>query len=72
VTAPSPKPHFGAYRYTPGTHSAGWCHPDAISETDMSFGWDANTIPCDRYATRRAPTKPRSPSASHRIGCHQE
>jgi FMN-dependent oxidoreductase (nitrilotriacetate monooxygenase family) len=29
--------HLGAFFFTPGSHSAGWRHPDAIPETDMSF-----------------------------------
>jgi FMN-dependent oxidoreductase (nitrilotriacetate monooxygenase family) len=29
--------HFGAFLYTPGNHSAGWRHPDAIPQTDMHF-----------------------------------
>ena len=32
-----PRLHFGAFLYTPGTHSAGWRHPDAVPSTDMSF-----------------------------------
>jgi len=28
---------LGAFLYTPGSHSAGWRHPDAVPETDMSF-----------------------------------
>ena len=28
---------LGAFFFTPGSHSAGWRHPDAIPETDMSF-----------------------------------
>jgi N-acetyl-S-(2-succino)cysteine monooxygenase len=28
---------FGAFLYTPGNHSAGWRHPDAVPETDMDF-----------------------------------
>jgi N-acetyl-S-(2-succino)cysteine monooxygenase len=31
------KLHFGAFLYTPGQHSAGWRHPDAIPQTDMHF-----------------------------------
>jgi FMN-dependent oxidoreductase (nitrilotriacetate monooxygenase family) len=30
--------HFGAFLFTPGTHSAGWRHPEADVETDMDFG----------------------------------
>jgi FMN-dependent oxidoreductase (nitrilotriacetate monooxygenase family) len=30
---------LGAFLYTPGSHSAGWRHPDAVPETDMDFGW---------------------------------
>src|SRR4051812_14525066 len=30
---------LGAFLYTPGSHSAGWRHPDAVPETDMSFTW---------------------------------
>ncbi|MBO1076192.1 LLM class flavin-dependent oxidoreductase [Roseomonas marmotae] len=29
--------HLGAFFFTPGSHSAGWRHPDAVPETDMSF-----------------------------------
>jgi FMN-dependent oxidoreductase (nitrilotriacetate monooxygenase family) len=29
--------HFGAFLYTPGSHSAGWRHPDAEPRTDMHF-----------------------------------
>jgi FMN-dependent oxidoreductase (nitrilotriacetate monooxygenase family) len=29
--------HLGAFFFTPGSHSAGWRHPDAVAETDMSF-----------------------------------
>ncbi len=29
--------HFGAFLYTPGNHSAGWRHPDAVPSTDMHF-----------------------------------
>jgi len=32
-----PKLHFGAFLYTPGQHSAGWRHPDAVPQTDMHF-----------------------------------
>jgi N-acetyl-S-(2-succino)cysteine monooxygenase len=32
-----PQLHFGAFLYTPGTHSAGWRHPDAVLRTDMHF-----------------------------------
>jgi FMN-dependent oxidoreductase (nitrilotriacetate monooxygenase family) len=39
VKPPRPRLHFGAFLYTPGTHSAGWRHPDAIPETDMDFRW---------------------------------
>ncbi|MDB5379298.1 MAG: nitrilotriacetate monooxygenase [Rubritepida sp.] len=28
---------LGAFFFTPGSHSAGWRHPDAVPETDMSF-----------------------------------
>jgi N-acetyl-S-(2-succino)cysteine monooxygenase len=31
------KLHFGAFLYTPGNHSAGWRHPDAVPQTDMHF-----------------------------------
>ncbi|HVY17612.1 MAG TPA: LLM class flavin-dependent oxidoreductase [Rhodopila sp.] len=31
------KLHFGAFLYTPGNHSAGWRHPDAVPRTDMQF-----------------------------------
>ena len=31
------KLHFGAFLYTPGSHSAGWRHPDAVPSTDMHF-----------------------------------
>ncbi|WP_428487432.1 LLM class flavin-dependent oxidoreductase [Rhodopila sp.] len=34
-----PKLHFGAFLYTPGNHSAGWRHPDAVPQTDMHFPW---------------------------------
>ncbi|SDD29535.1 LLM class flavin-dependent oxidoreductase [Belnapia rosea] len=30
---------LGAFLYTPGSHSAGWRHPDAVPETDMDFAW---------------------------------
>ncbi|GGC42944.1 monooxygenase [Siccirubricoccus deserti] len=30
---------LGAFLYTPGSHSAGWRHPDAVPETDMEFAW---------------------------------
>src|SRR5258708_11427535 len=33
--------HFGAFLYTPGTHSAGWRHPDANPRTDMHFPYYA-------------------------------
>ncbi|MDJ0388781.1 LLM class flavin-dependent oxidoreductase [Roseomonas sp. E05] len=33
----SPTMHLGAFFFTPGSHSAGWRHPDAMPETDMSF-----------------------------------
>ena len=33
----SPRLHFGAFLYTPGTHSAGWRHPEAVPRTDMHF-----------------------------------
>jgi len=39
MTAARPKLHLGAFLYTPGTHSAGWRHPDAIPKTDMHFPW---------------------------------
>ncbi len=29
--------HLAGFVYTPGSHSAGWRHPDAVPETDMSF-----------------------------------
>ena len=29
--------HLGVFFFTPGSHSAGWRHPDAVPETDMSF-----------------------------------
>jgi len=29
--------NLGAFFFTPGSHSAGWRHPDAVPETDMSF-----------------------------------
>lgn len=32
-----PQLHFGAFLYTPGSHSAGWRHPDAVPATDMRF-----------------------------------
>ena len=32
-----PKLKLGAFFFTPGSHSAGWRHPDAVPETDMSF-----------------------------------
>jgi FMN-dependent oxidoreductase (nitrilotriacetate monooxygenase family) len=31
------KLRLGAFFFTPGSHSAGWRHPDAVPETDMSF-----------------------------------
>ncbi len=34
-----PQLHFGAFLYTPGQHSAGWRHPDAVPSTDMDFAW---------------------------------
>lgn len=34
-----PQLHFGAFLYTPGHHSAGWRHPDAVPSTDMDFNW---------------------------------
>lgn len=37
MTAPRRHLHFGAFLYTPGTHSAGWRHPDAVPQTDMHF-----------------------------------
>ena len=37
MTQSRPKLHFGAFLYTPGTHSAGWRHPDAVPATDMDF-----------------------------------
>jgi FMN-dependent oxidoreductase (nitrilotriacetate monooxygenase family) len=37
MTESRPKLHFGAFLYTPGTHSAGWRHPDAVPSTDMQF-----------------------------------
>ena len=27
--------HLAAFLFTPGSHSAGWRHPDAIPESDM-------------------------------------
>src|SRR3984957_17218397 len=33
----SPRLHFGAFLYTPGTHSPGWRHPEAVPRTDMHF-----------------------------------
>lgn len=30
---------LGAFLYTPGSHSAGWRHPEARPETDMDFAW---------------------------------
>ncbi|WP_145144805.1 LLM class flavin-dependent oxidoreductase [Roseomonas gilardii] len=29
--------HLGAFFFTPGSHAAGWRHPEAVPETDMSF-----------------------------------
>lgn len=29
--------HLAAFLFTPGSHSAGWRHPDAIAECDMDF-----------------------------------
>ncbi|WP_198372534.1 LLM class flavin-dependent oxidoreductase [Roseomonas rosulenta] len=29
--------HLGAFFFTPGSHSAGWRHPLAVAESDMSF-----------------------------------
>ncbi len=29
--------HLAAFLFTPGSHSAGWRHPDAVPETDMEF-----------------------------------
>ncbi len=29
--------HLGAFFFTPGSHSSGWRHRDAVAETDMSF-----------------------------------
>ena len=37
MTETKPQLHFGAFLYTPGTHSAGWRHPDAEPRTDMHF-----------------------------------
>ncbi|WP_149540124.1 LLM class flavin-dependent oxidoreductase [Siccirubricoccus phaeus] len=32
---------LGVFLYTPGSHSAGWRHADAVPETDMQFPWYA-------------------------------
>lgn len=32
-----PMMHLAAFLFTPGSHSAGWRHPDAITECDMEF-----------------------------------
>jgi N-acetyl-S-(2-succino)cysteine monooxygenase len=37
MTKSRPQLNFGAFLYTPGTHSAGWRHPDAVPSTDMHF-----------------------------------
>jgi FMN-dependent oxidoreductase (nitrilotriacetate monooxygenase family) len=37
VSSPRPQLHFGAFLFTPGNHSAGWQHPDAVPATDMHF-----------------------------------
>lgn len=29
--------HLAAFLFTPGSHSAGWRHPDAVAECDMEF-----------------------------------
>jgi len=29
--------HLAAFLFTPGSHSAGWRHPEAIPECDMEF-----------------------------------
>ncbi|NKC31217.1 LLM class flavin-dependent oxidoreductase [Roseomonas sp. BU-1] len=29
--------HLAAFLFTPGSHSAGWRHPDAVTECDMDF-----------------------------------